>query len=121
MSPEEVIEEYFKALNNHDKNTATACLSRTYMTNYLTMNMDFNLLYNKDEKIVYNNINSIKLIKVQEAKLPYIKQGELLFNVEFQIDYDQPTVEEDGRTGRIIILAKEYKGGGWKISRMGTG
>lgn len=43
MEPEEIIKEYFSALDRHDAKMAIACLTRKSISHYLTVNIDSNV------------------------------------------------------------------------------
>ena len=125
MQPEEVIKEYFNAVNKHDKNMIFSCLTMKNLCSYLSSNMDNRYLYNKNEKDAfydgYDNIKSVKLISVKKMENMGNPENILEYEVEADYKFDKPITASDGVQPRFILLRKESGKSGWKIDGVGTG
>lgn len=100
---------------------AMACLSRDTIVRYLSMNMNNNDLYNREEDIETNNIKSAKLVKMEKTKASIDKNDFMEYNVTISMKFVKFMVENDGDVFRIITLKKEGSKGAWKITSMATG
>ena len=125
MQPEEVIKEYFNAVNKHDKNMIFSCLTMKNLCSYLSSNMDNRYLYNKNEKDAfydgYDNIKSAKLISAKRMENMGNPENILEYEVEADYRFDKPITASDGIQPRFILLKKESEKSGWKIDGIGTG
>lgn len=72
MGPEEIIKQYYDAMDRQDEKTQFACMTRRNLCSYLAMNMDNNKLFNDGFKGAYvdgeQNVVSAKFVKVREVK-----------------------------------------------------
>ncbi len=121
LTAEDIINEYIKALNEKNSSLAMACLSRDNIVRYLSMNMDNNDLYNRNEDIETNNIKSAKLVKMEKIKASIDKNDVMEYNVIISMEFVKVIIEDDGDVFRIIKLKKEGPKGAWKIYSMATG
>ncbi len=125
MKPEEVIKEYFNAVNKHDRDMIFSCLTMKNLCSYLSSNMDNRYLYNKNEKDAfydgYGNIKSVKLISVKRMENTGNPGNVLEYEVETDYKFDKPITVSDGVQPRFILLRKESEKSGWKIDGIGTG
>lgn len=127
MNPEEVIKEYYKALNRHDQKIQFACMTRQNVCDYLSMNMDNNLLTNAgfDNAFVNTdgpqNIKSAKLISLHETSGAGNPVGNVEYDVTVYLKFNKEVVSSNGIQSRFIILKKESDKSGWRIQSEGTG
>lgn len=125
LSPEEVIRQYFKALDEHDTKTQFACLSIKNNLDYLAVNMDNNKLINESYEEAYSdgytNVISSKLIKIEPADMSGNPEGMKEYAATVDFIYKKVITEESGRNIRFVQMIQETPGGGWKITSMGTG
>jgi len=124
MGPEDIIREYFKALDKNDIKTVWACMTRENLSKYLSTNMDNQYLFNKDGDVIdydINNINSAKLLEIKEFNGLNNKPGILEYQVKVDYDFIKPITADDGVWTRFILLKKESEKSGWRIDGIGTG
>ncbi|SHJ90017.1 protein of unknown function [Caminicella sporogenes DSM 14501] len=117
--PEEIIEEYFKALNEHDKKMIYACMTRKSLCKYLSSNMDNHKLFN--DGFSDNNIKSVKLKKIKKMEGEFIPEGTLEYMVIVDFNFKKEITHDNGNQPRFISLKKEVEAIGWRISGIGTG
>lgn len=124
MEPEEIIETYYTALNEHNYQILNAVQSRR--------NISFDLYVNKDELALFNqqddssmtrwveNIESSQLMSIRLLGNPrhclpvYEARVDFLF-----FDPRIPTIRE-GENLRFVVLKEEIKGLGWRIEEINT-
>lgn len=121
MEPEDIIREYFKALDKHDIKMVWACMTRKNLSQHLSTNMDNQYLFNKDEDKIDYNINSAKLLEIKELKGFHNEPGVLEYQVKVDFDFIKPITSDDGIWPRFVILKKETEKSGWRIDGVGTG
>jgi len=121
MRPEEIISEYFRALDRHDWTFSRACLTRRYLMDRLPIHTDDRYLYHED--YAKGGFKSAKLISVQE--LPYLAKGNPPGTIEYEVIcdciFENPTTLDDGINYIYMIMERETARGGWKIGSIGTG
>ncbi|MFL0268961.1 DUF4830 domain-containing protein [Candidatus Clostridium radicumherbarum] len=114
MKPEDIIKEYYAAINSHNEKLQYACMTTQNVSSYLAMNMDNNQLINGSFKDAYvletQNTAPWKLISIKQLNIPDNKAGTLEYAVT---DLKFET--------RYIILEKESDKIGWRIQGVGTG
>jgi len=120
MEPEDIIREYFNALDRNDIKAARACMTRRMLSEELSRNLDNNYLYNRDKEVNYN-INSAKLLEIKQLKGFANEQGVLEYQVMVDFDFVIPVTSEDGVWPRFVRLKKESEKSGWRIDSIGTG
>jgi beta-lactamase regulating signal transducer with metallopeptidase domain len=125
MSPEELISQYFEAMDKQDERTLLACMTRSNLCGYLFANMDNNLLFNSGSEGVfsdgYSNVKSVKLIDISELKDIENPDGVIEYNVTVDFHFRKVITTENGVQPRFVLLEKETGKGGWRISGVGTG
>mgnify|MGYP000857330667 FL=1 len=121
MEPEDIIREYFKALDKHDIKMVWACMTRKNLSQHLSTNMDNQYLFNKDEDKIDYNINSAKLLEIKELKGFNNEPGVLEYQVKVDFDFKKLITADDGVWPRFVILKKESEKSGWRIDGVGTG
>jgi len=125
MSPEELIRQYFEAMDKKDEKTQFACMTREVLCSYLFANMDNNLLYNRGFTSVYpdgdSNVKSVKLIDMSEMKDIENPDGIIEYCVTVDYQFKKVITSESDVQQRFVLLMKETEKGGWRISGVGTG
>lgn len=121
MDPEDIIREYFKALDKQEIKIVWACMTRKNLSRHLSINMDNNYLFNKDEDKTNYNIKSAKLLNIKELKEIQNGPGMAEYMIEVDFDFIKPITSEDGVWPRFVILKKESERIGWRINSIGTG
>jgi hypothetical protein len=121
MEPEDIIREYFKALDKHDIKMVWACMTRKNLSQHLSTNMNNQYLFNKDEDKIDYNINSAKLLEIKELKGFNNEPGVLEYQVKVDFDFKKLITADDGVWPRFVILKKESEKSGWRIDGVGTG
>ncbi len=126
MSPEQVIETYYSAIDRKDYKTAHACESRNYLISYLAINMDDNRLFNDgfgDEVGKgLGNFVSVKLLKVtrqeqferEEAGYGDVRCYSVALEQERRVAAGSPG-------GYFMTMKQETPLTGWRIYSIGTG
>ncbi len=114
MEPEDIIREYFKALDKHDIKMVWACMTRKNLSQHLSTNMDNQYLFNKDEDKIDYNINSAKLLEIKELKGFNNEPGVLEYQVKVDFDFKKLITADDGVWPRFVILKKESEKSGWE-------
>jgi hypothetical protein len=126
MEPEEIIRLYYNAMSRQDEKTQFACVTRSHLCSYLSMNMNNNALYNPDLRSVfsdgYSNVKSVKLIKINN-KLEGIGNppGTVEYRITVDYRFKKDITTSSGVQPRFILLRKETEKGGWRIVDVGTG
>jgi len=124
MRPEEIISEYIKASDRHDRTLARACVTRRHLMIFLQSNMGETSLYNEDVPEA-ETIKSIRLISMDE--LEYLAKSNPPGTLEYEVKYYCAFTEhgkmfsEDGINYWFIQMKKETSRGGWRIVAIGTG
>lgn len=129
LTPEQILETYYSAIDQKDYATAHACESRRYQLMYIASNMDNRRLYNdgfgEERGAGLANFLSVKLVNIErkeEFERPEIGYGNArcyLVSVEQQrrIQAGGP----DGRSGYFVVMKQETPETGWRIYGIGTG
>lgn len=120
MEPEDIIREYFNALDKHDIKMVWACMTRRSLSQELSSNLNNQYLFNTKDKIDYN-INSAKLLEIKELKGFQNEPGVLEYQVKVDFDFKKLITANDGVWPRFVILKKESEKSGWRIDGVGTG
>jgi len=121
MEPEEIIREYFKALDKHDIKTVWACMTRKNLSRLLSANMDNNDLFNKNSGEIDYNVKRAKLLDIKELEGLNDEPGVLEYRVDVYFDFKKAITSGDGVWPRFVILKKEAEKSGWRIDGIGTG
>lgn len=121
MGPEDIIREYFKALDKQDIKKVWACITRKSLSQQLSSNLNNQYLFNKDEDKIDYNIKSAKLLEIKEFKGIQNEPGVLEYQVKVDFDFKKLITSDDGIWPRFVILKKESEKSGWRIDAIGTG
>ena len=125
MKPEDIIKQYYLAMNNHDQKMQFACLTRENLYNYLAANMDNNLLINAGYNNVYmdgeQNVQSAKFISLREVSGLGNPKGAAEYAITIDFKFKKDITSNSGKQTRFIILKKESDKSGWRIDSEGTG
>lgn len=116
MTPEEVIKTSFAALNKGDYQRYYATFTLERLVSYLSVNMDFSDLYNKE--FPDTNINKAKLLKIEGSR---DEKNYKMYPVEIDFDFKKMITSDDGPQLRFVRIEKESDSIGWRISGIGTG
>jgi hypothetical protein len=120
MSHEELIKEYFNALNNKDRKTVMACETRRQISQYMFINLDNNKLINRDEHLRVRNIKSVKLLEIKEGGAAYNDDTAIQYRVKLDYQYEKEITAQNGITTAIVTLRKESEKSGWRIADLGN-
>ncbi|GAE90780.1 hypothetical protein JCM21531_4419 [Acetivibrio straminisolvens JCM 21531] len=121
MKPEDVVREYFKAIDEHNEKMIRACTTRENQLKYLSIGMNSQDLFNKNESKIDSNIKKAKLLEIKEFKGFDNEPGVLEYEVTVDFEFQEPIVENNGVRTRFVILKKESEKSGWRIDGVGTG
>jgi hypothetical protein len=125
MAPEEIIQQYYDAMNRHDQKMQFACMTRKNLCNYLAANMDNNRLINESFDDVFmdgeGNVKSVKLIDVREMSGMDNEPGMKEYAVTVDYQFKKEITSSSGEQPRFLILKKESAQSGWRIHSEGTG
>lgn len=125
MKPEEIIKQYYAAIDGHDQRMVFACMSRRNICNYLGANMDNNLLINEGFNDVFmdddQNIESAKLIHLREIDIEGNQSGTVEYEATIDFKFKKQITSSNGKQSRFVILKKESEKSGWRIQSEGTG
>lgn len=95
-------------------------MTREYLSQELSTNLDDNCLFNSKDRIDCN-INKAKLLEIKEYDMALNEPGTVEYEVTVDFDYKVPYLTENGISPRYIVLKKETEKGGWRINSIGTG
>ena len=121
MEPEDIIREYFNALDKQDIKMVLACMTRKNLSQHLSSNLNNQYLFNKNEDKIDYNIKSANLLEINELKESRNEPGVLEYQVKVELDFKKFITSEDGICTRFIIMKKETEQSGWRIEGIGTG
>jgi len=123
MNPEEIIKQYYEAMDSHDGKMQFACMTRKNLCSYLAMNMDNNKLFNDGFEDAFldgkDNIKKAKLIKLSDLKGMENPEGSIRYDVTVDFRFKKFITSSDGIQPRSLILKKESQKSGWRIKREG--
>lgn len=129
MSPEEILQTYYSAIDRKDYRTAHACESRHMLLNYIASNMDDRRLYNEgfgeDRGEGLANFLSVKLVKVEREE--GFERAEIGYGdarcYSVVVDRRRRVVAggPDGLSGYFVVMKQETPETGWRIFSVGTG
>ncbi len=120
MEPQDIIREYFNALDKQEIKTVWACMTRKNLAQHLSTNLNNQYLFNSEYKTDYN-IKSAELLEIKEMKGFDNEPGMLEYMVEVDFDFKKPITADDGVWPRFVVLKKETEKSGWRIDGIGTG
>ena len=123
-TPEEIIEIYYKAMNEGDYQLFYAVQSRRNITVDLFRNKDELALFNHQDDPVtrmwMDNIESAHLVKIEKLTSSTNCLPVYAASVNFQfVNPRLPTIPE-GESLRFVVLDEEIEGLGWRIEEVNT-
>ena len=129
LAPEQVIEEYFKALENKDASMAGSCVSKVTLLGNLTANMPNGELFNEGIGLPltsstgavtrFDNLKSAKLLEVKLIDEP--EKNVKRFSVNVNLQYNKVIAVESGAQSWDCTMVYESPQTGWKIKGFGHG
>ncbi|MGF7144045.1 hypothetical protein HNQ56_002475 [Anaerotaenia torta] len=127
LKPEEIIEEYFKALDKQDSETAKYCMSKKTLIDNLSVNMPDEELFNKEQGIPltdahigesnFDNLKSVKLSKVEP--IGEDDENTRRFRVYADLQYREDRTISSGEQFWDCSMVYESPQTGWKIEDFG--
>ncbi|SNS25919.1 Signal transducer regulating beta-lactamase production, contains metallopeptidase domain [Anaerovirgula multivorans] len=128
LEPEQVIEEYFTALDNKDAKTAGYCISKKTLLENLTSNMLNEELFNEGiglpltdveigVKSSFDNLKSAKLSKVEQ--IDENDKNVKIFRVTVNLQYNEEWSIGSGEQFWDCSMVYESPQTGWKIESFG--
>jgi len=125
MKPEDVIRQYYAAMDSQDQKMLFACMTRQNLCDYLAVNMDNNQLINEGFKNAYidgeQNVKSAKLIGLREMSVAGNSKNIVEYEVTIDYEFYKELTSSSGTQPRFVILRKESDKSGWRIQSEGTG
>jgi len=128
LTPEQVIEEYFTALDKKNIEVAKRCISKKTLLESLTVNMENSELFNESlvlplagggigAKSNFDNLKSAKLLKVELIEEPdkYTK----IFRVTVDLKYKKEVILSNGKQDWDCHMIYETPQTGWRIEGFG--
>jgi hypothetical protein len=128
LEAEEVISEYFAAVNNKDAQMAKYCISKKTMLGSLTVNMPDSEVFNEGIALpltgtdmgspsAFDNLKEAKLINIQ--LLEESDENRKIFRVTAELQYNKEIVISNGQQYWDCYMIYESKQTGWKIEGFG--
>ena len=128
LAPQQVIEEYFMALNNKNENLAKCLLSKKMLLEHLTTNMSNTELFNEwagipltaaeiGAKSSFDNLKSAKLLKTD--LLNERDKNNKIFRVTMDLQYRKELTISSGEQFWDCSMVYESPQTGWKIEGFG--
>lgn len=128
LEPEQVIEEYFTALDNKDTKAATHCISKKSLLGSLTSNMSDDQLFNEGinlpltntgigAKSSFDNLKSAKLLQVKQIGVS--DKNTQIFGVTVDLQYREEGSTNSGEQFWDCHMVYESPQTGWKIEAFG--
>lgn len=125
MKPEDIIKQYYDAIDSHNEKMQFACMTRHSICNYLGMNIDNNLLINDDFNAASidggQNVKSAKFIDLREINVSDNPKNTVEYAVTINYKFIKEITSSSGKQTRFIILKKESDKSGWRVESEGTG
>ncbi len=122
LEPEQIIKEYFTALNEKDAQTAKGCISKKTLLGNLTSNMPNNELFKEGYGLLltdsdFDNLKSARLIKAKLINEPH--KNTKTFRVTVDLQYDKVLSISSGEQQWDCSMVYESPQTGWKIEGFG--
>ena len=120
--PEDVIKEYYKALDRKDVETVRACWFKKSSSEWLTANMsDAELFDDTPSGGIDGGIKNVKSAKCMDvvAGEKNLEEGYWTFRVDIDMQYVEIITESNGETFFDCRMVLESPKTGWKISSFG--
>lgn len=128
LEPEQVIEEYFMALDNKDAKTAAYCISKKNLLGNLTSNILDDKLFNEKvglpltdaeirAKSSFDNLKSTRLLKVE--LIDQSDKNTKTFRTTVDLQYNKELSIGNGVQSWDCYMVYESPQTGWKIEDFG--
>ncbi|HHV13871.1 MAG TPA: DUF4829 domain-containing protein [Clostridiales bacterium] len=128
LEPEQIIEEYFRALDKEDSVTAKYCMSKKTLLDNLSVNMRDEELFNEGVELPFINavmgstksnfnLKSAKLSKVEPVGEP--DKDTKTFRVYVDLQYEKEQTMNNGEQFWDCSMVYESPQTGWKIEGFG--
>lgn len=122
LEPEQIIKEYFTALNEKDAQTAKGCISKKTLLGNLTSNMPNNELFKEGYGLLltdsdFDNLKSARLIKAKLINEPH--KNTKTFRITVDLQYDKVISISNGEQPWDCSMVYESPQTGWKIEGFG--
>ncbi len=122
LEPEQIIKEYFTALNEKDVQTAKGCISKKTLLGNLTSNMPNDELFNEGYGLLlkdsdFSNLRSAKLIEAKLINEP--DKSTKTFGITVDLQYDKVISIGSGEQPWDCSMVYESPQTGWKIEGFG--
>ncbi|QHA01445.1 DUF5301 domain-containing protein [Dehalobacter restrictus] len=122
LEPEQIIKEYFTALNKKDAQTAKGCIWKKTLLGNLTSNMPYDELFNEGNGLLltdsdFSNLKSAKLIEAKLINEP--DKNTKTFRITVDLQYDKVISIGSGEQPWDCIMVYESPQTGWKIEGFG--
>ena len=128
LKPEQVIIEYFEALDSRDIKRAKSCVSREILLENLSVNMGNENLYNNKlylpftdvdtgENSDYTNLKSAKVLKIELIEDQ--DSNNKIFRVSVDLQYNKEISISSGKQTWECSMIFESLQTGWKIKEFG--
>ena len=128
LEPEQIIDEYFKAINEKNAKTAGYCVSRASLLGNLTTNIQNYELFNdgialpltasgNGARSTFNNLRSAKLLKAELIDEP--DENTKVFRVTVNLKYRKDIIISSGEQTWDCHMVHETDQTGWKIKEFG--
>ena len=120
MNADEIIKEYYRALDNNDAKLKWATITRKNLFEFLINNKDKTCLFNTEKDMSRTNIKSIKLLELKKSEHdPYGEKNSEDYSVKADFKYDNLSNAENGEELDFYNLKKQDEKIGWKIRDIG--
>lgn len=122
LEPEQIIKEYFTALNEKDAQTAKGCISKKTLLGNLTSNMPNNELFKEGYGLLltdsdFDSLKSARLIKAKLINEP--DKNTKTFRITADLQYDKVISISSGEQPWDCSMVYESPQTGWKIEGFG--
>ena len=122
LEPEQIIKEYFTALNEKAAQTAKGCISKKTLLGNLASNMPNDELFNEGYGLLltdsdFRNLKSAKLIEAKLINEP--DKNTKTFRITVDLQYDKVISIGSGEQPWDCIMVYESPQTGWKIEGFG--
>ncbi len=128
LEPEQIIEEYFTALDKKDAKAAGHCISKKSLLGKLTANIQNDELFNEGiglpltdanigAKSSFDNLKSAKLLKVELLEDP--DKNRKIFRVNMNLQYNKGMTIGSGEQFWDCSMVYESPQTGWRIEGFG--
>lgn len=125
MTPEQILETYYTAIDQKDYTTAHACESRKLLLGYIASNMDDRLLHNdgfgEEHGKGLANFISVRLTAITRCE--EFERDEAGYGGAqcYSVAVEQERRVSAGGDGYFVVMRRETPETGWRIHSIGSG